>query len=329
MRNIENLGLTERFANAVISYCTYIGKMFFPLRLGLFYPYTTSFPPAWQWIGALIILVVITILAIKFIKHPYFLVGWLWFLGTMVPVIGLVQVGQQAMADRYTYIPLIGLFIILVWGFADLTASWRYRKNVSIVATLIILGALTACTWRQVGFWCDSITLFEHSLSINDKNYLAHNHIGYDYAEKGEFDKAIEHHLLALEIKSNYTEALVNLGRELVSIQQYSKAIPWYQQALENNPNNIEALNGLGAALYADAVTDQTNDFTEAENACRKAIALNPNYSNAYYNLGQIYIKQNKIDLALEQYRQMIRINPYDTRAQQQIQQLQIRNPYP
>ncbi|MCP4712729.1 MAG: tetratricopeptide repeat protein, partial [Planctomycetes bacterium] len=192
----------------------------------------------------------------------------------MVPVIGLVQVGEQAMADRYTYIPLIGLFITLVWGFADLTNSWRHRKTVSIVTGLIVLGALTGSTWRQVGFWRDSITLFEHSLTINENNHLAHNQIGYTHAENGNFNKAIEHHRLALEIKPDYTKALVNLGRELFSTQQYSAAIPCYQQAIEYSPKNVEANNGLGAAYLGLALAEESIDFTNAENACRAALAI-------------------------------------------------------
>ena len=322
VRDIDQLGLAERFTNAIISYCTYIGKMLFPLRLGLFYPYPTSFPPAWQWAGALTILILISIVALKNKKHPYLLVGWLWFLGTMVPVIGLVQVGQQALADRYTYIPLIGLFLALVWEFADRTASWRYRKIASLVTALTVLSALTACTWRQVGFWRDSITLFEHSLALNDKNYLAHNQIGWVYAENGDFEKAIKSHRRALEIKPNYTYALINLGRELTETQQYSEAITCYRQAINNSPYNVNALNGLGAALLGRAVTENSNDFSEAEKACRTALALNPNYLNAHLNLAQILAQQRKFDQAVEQCRQLLRINPNDIRARILMQEL-------
>ena len=242
-----------------------------------------------------------------------------------MPVIGLVQVGQQAMADRYTYISLIGLFIILVWGYADLTASWRYRKIVSIVTALIVLGALTGCTWRQVGLWRDSIALFEHSLAINAKNHLAHNHIGYAYAENGNFDKAIEHHRQALEIKPNYTQALVNLGRELVSTQQYSEAITSYRQAVKNNPKNAKAQNGLGGALLGRALEIKSNDFIEAQSACRTALAIDPYYDSAHLNLAQIFAQQQKFDQAIEQCRQLLRISPNDFRARKLLQELQIR----
>jgi len=322
VQGIDHLGLAERLTNAAISYCSYIGKMFFPYRIGLFYPHPESLPPIWQWAGALAILIVITFFAIKFIKRPYLLVGWLWFLGTMVPVIGFVQVGQQALADRYTYIPLIGLFMALVWGFADLTAAWRHRKLAAVGVTLIVLTMLTVCTWRQVGYWRNSITLFQHSLAIDERNYLAHNQIGYIYAENGPIEKAIEHHQQALKIKPNYTKALINLGRELTITQQYKAAIDCYRKAIKNNPKDANAHNGLGAALMALTLENGGNDFTEAEKACLTAIELDKKYANAYLNLVTIYHNQNKFDLALNQCRILLQIYPNDNRARNLMQDL-------
>jgi len=322
VRDFDRLGLAERFTNAMISYCSYLGKMVFPWRLGLFYPYPTSFPPVWQWAGALVILIVITLFTIKFIKRPYLLVGWLWFLGTMVPVIGLVQVGQQAMADRYTYIPLIGLFIALTWGFADWTASWRHRKYLTVAAALIILAGLTFLTWRQAGYWRDSITLFQHSLAINPGNHLAHNQIGYVYAENGDIEKAIEHHRQALKIKPNYTKALVNLGRELVIKQEFLAAIDCYRKAIQYNPKDANARNGLGAALLGLALVNETNDFTEAEKACRAALEIDKNFASAHLNLASIYFHQKKIDQAVNQCRLLLQINPNDNQARNLLQKI-------
>ena len=164
---LQTLPIANRLANAMVAYGSYLGKMFWPAHLAVFYPHPGHNLPIWQALAAGLALAVLTLLALRQARrHPYLLVGWLWYLGTLLPVIGLVQVGGQAMADRYTYVPFIGLFIVVVWGMADLAARWRAPKFLLPVGAGVVLSALMVCTWVQVSYWRDSITLYEHTLEV-------------------------------------------------------------------------------------------------------------------------------------------------------------------
>ena len=183
LQSLEVISLGDRVANAFIAYAGYIVKMIVPINLSIFYPYYYHVP-LWRVAGACILLILVTVLAVKSIKHkPFFIVGWLWYLGTLVPVIGLVQVGSQAMADRYTYIPLIGLFIVIVWGFSDLTARRHFRKA-KIGLAIATISILFVITGQQVRHWRNSITVFEHAIDVTSDNYMSHNNLGYTFVEK-------------------------------------------------------------------------------------------------------------------------------------------------
>ena len=172
--SLKVIPLKARVANALVSYANYIGKMVYPSKLTVLYPHPGMLP-WWKIAGACFLLVSISFLAIRVVKQsPYFAMGWLWYLGTLVPVIGLVQVGSQSMADRYTYVPLIGIFIIIAWGIPELVAQWRYRKIWLATLATVILTILMAMTWKQVGYWKNSITLFEHTLKVTTNNALPH-----------------------------------------------------------------------------------------------------------------------------------------------------------
>ena len=185
---IEVLSLEVRVANAVISYVKYIIKMVCPIRLAVFYPHPGDKLPYWQVFFAAVLLAIITICAIRFAaKYKYLLTGWLWYLGTLLPVIGLVQVGGQAMADRYTYVPLMGLFIVIAWGANDLVANWKCKTLVLgslLSAVALILAVLTSL---QAGYWHDSIRLFTHAVSVTSENNLAYTNRGIAYCDKGEY----------------------------------------------------------------------------------------------------------------------------------------------
>ena len=213
MQYMETLPLTVRIANALVSYVAYIGKTIWPANLAVFYPHPGYTLPMWQAAGAGLLLVFISIVTIRSMsRYPYLAVGWLWYLGTLVPVIGLVQVGEQAMADRYTYVPLIGLFIIAAWGLWDLEKKWHRQK---IVFALILLLPLTVCTWRQLHYWRDSISLWEHALAVTKKNALAHNNLGGAFEEEGNAEKAIANFYEALRHDPEYLIARNNLGLAL------------------------------------------------------------------------------------------------------------------
>jgi len=205
--SLDVIPIKVRIANALVSYIKYIEKMIYPSELAVLYPFQGMLP-WWEITGAGLLLVSISFLAIRVIKQsPYYAVGWLWYIGTLVPVIGLVQIGRQSMADRYTYIPLIGLFIVIAWGVPEIVAQWRHRKILLTIFATVLLSILMTVTWKHLRHWGNSITLFEHTLEVTSNNYLAHNNLGVALDIQGRTQEAIDHYLKALRIKPDYVEA--------------------------------------------------------------------------------------------------------------------------
>ena len=181
--------LSYRVGNALVSYCDYILKTFWPVDLAVFYPHPAAGIAGWKIAASAAVLLAITVVVLLLRRRRYLLAGWLWYLGTLVPVIGLVQVGRQAMADRYTYIPLAGLFIMLVWLAGDITGKWRNRTYLAGLAGSVILVALGVMTFRQVGYWRDTVSLFTHTAAVTTDNYLAYSDLGTRYAQNGDFER--------------------------------------------------------------------------------------------------------------------------------------------
>jgi len=205
MNYAENLTFSTRLTNAMVSYLEYLGKMVWPEKLAVFYSHPGYALAVWQGILCGMALVGITIISIRLIrKAPYFAVGWFWYLGTLVPVIGIVQVGGQAMADRYTYIPLIGIFIIVAWGVPELMSKWRYKEKVLSISVGIIIFTLLITTWRQVSHWKNSITIFKHAIRVTDKKYpnlaLIHNNLGIALRAEQKNEEAIAHYKMAIKL---------------------------------------------------------------------------------------------------------------------------------
>ena len=228
----QTLPFANRIANAMVAYVSYLGKMFWPAHLAVFYPLSSHTLPIWQALAAGLVLVVLSLLALRLARrHPYLLVGWLWYLCTLLPVIGLVQVGEQAMADRYTYVPFIGLFIVLVWGMADLAARWHAPRFLLPVGAGVVLSALMICTWVQVRYWRDSITLYEHSLEVTRSNSLIHNNLGMALAAQGKMDQAEAHYAEALRLNPDNARAHNNLGMALAAQGKMDQAEAHYAEA--------------------------------------------------------------------------------------------------
>ena len=247
--------LNDRIANTMISYVSYICKMVWPCRLAFFYPYPGKHP-LWQVIGALFLLTAICFLVFKYgRRYPFLAVGWLWYIGSLVPVIGLLQVGAQAMADRYTYIPLIGFFIIIAWGTPELLARLHYRQTVLYTLAILTLGILTFTTYRQASFWKNDITLIHHALSITANNYLAHNNLGIALTLRGKNDEAQKHFKKALQIWPSYADAHNNLGFILYAQGKSHEAIHHFRKALHENPYLIKARNNMANALISQGKT--------------------------------------------------------------------------
>jgi len=286
MPSLEALPLETRLANALIAYVQYIVKMFWPVDLAFFYPYVLWWPP-WILAGAMLLLTGLTILTMRVVeRRPYLAVGWLWYLGTLVPVIGIVQVGSQAMADRYTYIPLIGLFIMIAWGVPELMAKWRFRKPFLSVLSVVVLSVLAGCSWQQVQYWRNSVTLFERALSVTSKNYLTHNNLGVALFLEGRTEEAVRHYNAALQIKPDYADAHYNIGMALAAQGKYEEAIHRYREALHVRPDDAGTHNNIGVALAAQGKVDAAiGHYTQA-------LQISPNHEKARANLAAALVRR-------------------------------------
>jgi len=284
--SIESIPLNVRIGNAFVSYVAYIGKMIWPNNLAVLYPHPGEFI-LWQFFGSILLLIAITVAVIWMVKKaPYLATGWLWYIGTLVPVIGIVQAGPQAMADRYTYIPLIGLFIMVAWGVPDLLRKWNHRKEILLASSVLIILCLSIITWTQVGYWQNSITLFDHTLKITDYNWQIHYDRGITYYSLGNYKQAIEDYSRAIEIRPNYAEAYTNRGVAYYSLGNYKQAIEDYSRAIEIRPNYAEAYINRGNAY------SRLGNYKKAIEDYGRAIEIKPNYAEAYINRGVTYINK-------------------------------------
>jgi tetratricopeptide (TPR) repeat protein len=269
--------LPLRLSNAVVSYVRYLGKTLWPFDLSVIYP-------------------------------RYLAVGWLWFLGTLVPMIGLVQVGDQAMADRYTYVPSIGLFIALVWGGADWVASQRPRaawlRPAAVGFAVLTLSACGGIAWRQVGYWRDSVSLFTQSLASAPGSPLAHYNLGVALERAGKGGEALRFYRQAIQIKPEYVEAHNNLANALRARGELATAEHHYRQALRYRPDFPVAHNNLAAVLQSQART------ADAIEHYREAVRLDPGYAEAHYNLGVALASTGQLGAAIRSYRQALRVQP-------------------
>jgi tetratricopeptide (TPR) repeat protein len=270
---INQLSLNTRIANAFISYVKYIVKMIYPRHLAVFYPHSDVKLPMLQALAAALLLLGMSAWAICLArKHKYLLVGWLWYLGTLVPVIGLVQVGGLAMADRYTYMPFTGLFIIIAWGLNDLLAKWKHRKTTLGISAAVVLSALAICSWFQVGYWRNSIPLFEHALEVTKDNYVAHHCLANTLREQGKIKQAFEHYYKALQVGKNFTPAYISLGAALIDTEKTDEAIGYLTKAIQLDPKSAMAHRELGRAMA------QMGKINEAIALFEKAHRLEPDW---------------------------------------------------
>jgi hypothetical protein len=279
--SLERFPMGVRIENALVGYVRYVGMTLWPSGLAPFYPYPGDELPLWQPIAAGAVLAGISACVVAWARRaPYLLVGWLWYLGTLIPVIGFVQVGEQALADRYTYIPLVGLFIMAAWGLGDLAERWPKLRRVAIAGAVLAIGACTVSTWLQVQHWKNSITLWEHALAVTADNPVARVNAGRAQLEEHGSDAAAEQHLRrSIELRPGYVVALVNLGIVLDRQGKTNEAIGWYQQALELEPNRPVTRNNLGIALA------KVGRLDEAIEQLTEAVRLADDYEEARRNL--------------------------------------------
>jgi len=316
--------LKMRVANALVSYVSYMGKMMWPDGLAVLYPHPGMVPMG-QAVGAALLLALISLFTLSVARrYPYLAVGWLWYLGTLVPVVGLAQVGVQSMADRYTYVPLIGIFVIVCWAMADLATKWHRARTVLAVLAGVVVLSLMARTWFQVRYWQSNITLFEHAVQVTKNNYIAHNNLGNALVGKGELEAAIEHYSKALRLSPRYGKARNNLGLAMLRQGRVKEAIAAFTQALQTEPSYGEARDNLRNALQ---LIGKPDDEAEAHNVAAitlaadgkldeamthlsEALRLRPDFAEAHYNMGSALATQGRLEEAVVHFSKALEIKP-------------------
>jgi tetratricopeptide (TPR) repeat protein len=280
----EELPILERINNAVVSYVLYLRQMLWPLDLAVFYPHPENRLPLWEIAFCLLLLICITCVAIALRKkRPYLITGWLWYLGMLVPVIGLVQVGWQGRADRYTYLPQIGLYIATTWAVADLTSLWRRQRTIVSAAAILVIGALSLCAWVQTSYWRDSERLFRHALAVTTNNDVAENNLGIVFLGQGKVDEAISLLQSAVDLRPDNSPAHENLAKALLQKGRIADALVHYRKLLELQPDNMEIHNIVGTVLV------QQGRIAEGAEEWQKVLAVEPDNGNAMSNLAWVF----------------------------------------
>jgi len=305
VKAFSQLPLTERAGNAVHAYAAYLGKMVWPSPLAFFYPQPERGFSAGAIVLSIGVLAGVSALAFRMRRHaPYLLFGWLWYLGTLVPVIGLVQVGEKAMADRYTYIPLIGIFIAFIWGIADAVGRDRTFRLAAGVAAVGMLGVLFALTRAQAGTWANSETLMEHALAVTSDNWMAHSNLGLALVEQGRMQEAAAHFREAVRIVPKLANARINLGLALAKAGQLDQAVAEYRTALLLQPDDPVALRNLGLTLL------QMDRIQEAADVLARAVRQESGAADLRFNYGKAMERLGRAPEALEQYEEALRLEP-------------------
>lgn len=293
--------ISARVINALTSYVDYIVKAFYPVRLAFYYPY-----PAELYLGkALLLLAGIPVLMIRYARQrPWLRFGLLWYLGTLVPVIGLVQVWGQAMADRYTYLPLIGIFIIVAWGAAELAGHWRYASKALPIVASAVLVVLLVCTRRQVKHWRDSITLYRHTVAVTRDNFLIQNSLANALLNAGSVDEALPHLRESVRINPKFHFPHYNLGRAFLSQEKLDEAAASFKKALELKPDHPYSNYNMGVVMTRQGKHEDAIEYFKT------ALRLKGNWAEAYSNLGLAYTLTGKYDLAIHSCNEALRLRP-------------------
>jgi Flp pilus assembly protein TadD len=310
--------LASRIANAIFSYARYLGQALWPARLAPIYPHPGSSLKGWEIAGASILLIVITALVVAFRRQRYLLVGWLWFVGTLVPMIGVVQVGRQAMADRYAYLPFVGLFLMVGWGFGD----WAKRRHIPLAwqagVGMAVLLALALVTYRQIDFWDDNVRLWTRTLQVTSGNYLAEYNLGRAMEAQGDPQEALPHFIRATEIEPSYVFPYIDMGIYLHQKGDLQGALQQYQKVIGLTQNDIPHYAEVRHRIFANMASAYTalGDWARAGQCLESAVSLNPDNPEEWTNLGILAQKTGDLNRAIEAFAQAVRIHPTRRRYQ-------------
>lgn len=310
VRQFADAPLLLRVSNAVVSYAKYVVSLLWPGGLGVYYPFSPEGIPPWELAASLALVACVTIFVMRAKKNQGYLpAGWAWYLGTLVPVIGLIQVGGQTMADRYSYIPSIGLFVMIVWGVGDLIQQRRALCRAAAFAGVVWLAILGSLAWVQVGFWRDSITLFRHTLLVAPENLVAHYNLAHALGKQGNLDEAIVHFGEALRIKPDFFDALINIGVTLNDQRKFAEAATYLTRAVELQPQSSKAHLQLAMSLAQNGRSDEALDHFY------QAMEFSPNDPDVRTNLGLMLARLGKLPEAREQLGIALRLNPNSPEA--------------
>ncbi len=305
--SLQHYALSVRITNAIVSYARYIGKTVWPMRMAPMYPHPWHSLPTWQVLSSLLVLAAITALVLAARSRRYLLVGWLWFLGSLVPMIGLVHVGSQAMADRYAYLPFIGIFIMACWGVADLAARQHMPDAALRVLSIMVLLALAIVTHRQLGYWSDNATLWRHTLEVTQENYVAHDNLALLLMKQGQPDEAVKHYRAALAIYPSDPFSNLRLAEYDHEHGNLQEAIARYDAMISFTPSGpaLAGLYGNQSLVYLDM-----HDYPHAEEAAMRAVQIDRNNSRAWLGLGFVADRSGDVNQAIKDYQHSIAIRP-------------------
>lgn len=311
VQQLQNVPLSYRLPNAAIACASYLVSLFWPRNLAVYYPFPPAGHPLWLGLAALLLLAGVSAFVWRFAGGASYLVaGWLWYLGTLVPVIGLIQVGGQAMADRYTYVPYFGVFVMIVWGASDLLARFRVQRPAVTGLVLTVLIVLSLLSWRQVWLWRDSTTLFEHALSVTRDNAVIEYDLGIALGQQGRSGEAAAHFAEAVRVWPEFNDALFNMGVALAAQGRLDEALSYYARALKVRPDSAKVQLNIGSTLAQQGKLDESLPYLN------EALRLEPDSAQAHTNVGLILLRQGRAQEALSHLQRAVQLDPHSPEAE-------------